>query len=728
MLLSPDLIGAYVVRLPMPIFLSVLFAFSVNAETPASVEPFDTCPSKAFLFQSSPSKVYGVNLVTGGYSTLAETTGLNTHINAVGFNQSDRYIYGFDYDNEVVIRIGQNYVGEQLTVNGLPNNTKFISGDVHDQVYYLHRRELGIIKIDLSPLESDPSATLTATTLDTDLNNLRTSDVAINPIDGNLYAVNNNSYNLYRVDLETGDSDMVYSLVADIGPPSGGFGAVYFDVDGNFYISRNDDGKIFRIDLSNEDDIDDKNLEAVLFASGPVSGQNDGARCANAPIIDEDSTIDFGDAPDSYKTLLASNGPRHEVDSGFYLGSIAPDSEGDGFTSPLDDNKAGLADEDGVGFVTALEVGNTSLVSVQASTAGYLSAWIDWNQDGDFEDVGEKVFSDSLLASGINSLSIAVPAGATIGSTWSRFRFAEASGLDYFGGATTGEVEDHPVTIMENGSSLRYYPSENGYATIAFEDNWPKEGDYDLNDVVFKFRITETLDENSAITRVLIQGYLSAYGAGYHNGFAFRLGGINRSDISSASTLTHNAVLQESNGLESDSNEAIFIVSDDLKQKLPAGCMYYRTAQHCQEALVFEFEIDVYFNEGTDTSSLMTMPYDPFIFATPGAYVRDGLWYNPGRGLEIHLADQAPTEQFDTYWLGWWSDSSDPATSRYFKTSSNHPWALLIPDEWSWPREHVDLVEAYPEFAGYAESGGENNLQWYLLEKATENKYYLSEE
>ncbi|MEZ8140428.1 LruC domain-containing protein [Enterovibrio sp. FF113] len=703
--------------------LAVFFSLEAHADV-----PFDTCPSQAFLFQSSPSKLYGVNLATGGYSELAATTGLNTHINAVGFNDTDRYIYGFDYDNVNVIRIGKNYAGEQLSVSGLPEGQRFISGDVHDNVYYLHQRALGLFKIDLSPLLTDSSSTLIAEAIESNLGTLRASDVAINPIDGKLYAVDNPSYDLYQVDLSTGNAEVVTNMSTDIGVPSGGFGAIYFDVNGNLYLSRNTDGKIFRVDLSDEDEIASGDVAVEHFADGPASAQNDGARCANAPIVDEDSTIDFGDAPDSYLTLLASNGPRHEINTGYYLGAIAPDSEGDGFISPLDDNKAGFADEDGVGFVTTLEAGNTAIVSVQASTTGYLSAWIDWNQDGDFEDLNEKIISDNLLSAGTNALSIAVPVDAVIGSTWSRFRFAETSGLNFYGGATTGEVEDHPITVMEDGSSLRYYPSSSGYATVAYEDNWPKEGDYDMNDVVIRFRVTETLDENDKITRVLIQGYLAAYGAGYHNGFAFRLGGLSRTDINAATTLTHNAVVQEHNGLELDANEAIFIVSDDLKQKLPSGCMYYRTAQHCHEAISFEFEIDVYFDESVDTSSLMSMPYDPFVFATPGAYVRDGLWYNPGRGLEIHLADQEPTEKFDTYWYGWWSDSSDPGSDRYFKTSSNHPWALLITDQWSWPREHVDLVDAYAEFAGYAESAGNNNVNWYLLEKATTDKTFAPED
>ncbi|MGF1708239.1 LruC domain-containing protein [Enterovibrio baiacu] len=692
--------------------------------------PFDTCPSKAYLFQSKPVQVHSVNLATGLTTLITNDVALtNDGINAVGFDNGTgdgegfehKYIYGFEKSRKKVVRLNKDFEAEVIEVTGLPNYSFYV-GDVYDRYYYLYGPGTGFYKIDLTPLDTDPDATLVAETISTNAP-LGITDFAFHPGNNKLYAVRNNNGKLYEIDTNNGNE----TPIGNTGK-TGTFGAGYFDVDGYYYISRNSDGNIYRIDLTDTDNINPHNVGAVKFADGPNSNQNDGARCEDAPVIDEDSTIDFGDAPDSYKTLLASNGPRHQIDTGFYLGSVAPDSEGDGFVSPLDDNKAGVADEDGVGFVTALEIGKTALISVQASQAGRLSAWIDWNGDGDFEDSNERIVNNSLLSAGTNTIAVSVPSGATAGSSWSRFRFSEEGGLSYEGGATTGEVEDHPVTIMEDGSSLVHYPSESGYATVAYEDNWPKEGDYDMNDVVIRFRITETLNEDDEITRILIKGYLAAYGAGYHNGFAFRLPGLNRDDINAATTQSHNMELQETNGLESISNEAIFIVSDDLKQKLPAGCMYYRTAQHCQEAISFEFEIDIYFNEGVDTSSLVAMPYDPFMFATPGAYVRDGLWYNPGRGLEIHLADQAPTEQFDTYWYGWWSDDSNPDADRYFKTSDNHPWALLINDEWSWPREHVDLVDAYSEFAGYAESSGNNNQLWYLLEKATADKTYSSEE
>ncbi|OEE62620.1 LruC domain-containing protein [Enterovibrio norvegicus FF-33] len=698
----------------------------------AIAAPFETCPSKAYLFQSSPVQVYSVNLVTGSTTLFTNDVGLsNQGINAVGFDNGtgdgvgfeEKYIYGFEKTRKKVVRLDKDFQADVIKVSGLPNNYSFYVGDVYDRYYYLYGPGRGFYRVDLTPLDSDPNAKLTAETISTSAP-LGITDFAFHPGNDELYAVNNSNGKLYEIDTNNGSTKYIGSVGV-----TGTFGAGYFDVNGYYYISRNQDGDIFRIDLSTQEKIDSGSVTAVKFADGPKSGLNDGARCEDAPVIDEDSTIDFGDAPDSYKTLLASNGPRHEVGTGYYLGLVAPDSEGDGLISPLDDNKAGSEDEDGVGFVTAIEAGNTAIISVQASTTGYLSAWLDWNQDGDFEDADEKIVSDSVLNAGTNTLSIAVPSDAAVGSTFSRFRFSEQAGLDYFGGATTGEVEDHPVTVMKSGTTLVHYPNERGYATLAFEDNWPKEGDYDMNDVVIRFRITETLDENNQATRILISGYLSAYGAGYHNGFAMRLPGLNRVDIDNAqTTMKHNGVVQESNGMESDATEAIFVITDDLKQKVPAECNYYRTAQYCQEEIAFEFEIDIYPHDGVSTYGLMDMPYDPFIFATPGPYVRDGLWYNPGRGLEIHLADQAPTEKFDAYWYGWWSDAGNPAENRYFKTSANLPWALLINDAWKWPQEHVDLIAAYPEFAGYAETSGVNNTNWYMDEKATLGTVFEPEE
>ncbi|MDW2020240.1 LruC domain-containing protein, partial [Vibrio sp. 704] len=176
---------------------------------------------------------------------------------------------------------------------------------------------------------------------------------------------------------------------------------------------------------------------------------------------------------------------------------------------------------------------------------------------------------------------------------------------------------------------------------------WPYTADYDMNDVVIQFRITETRMEG-VVENIQITGDLAAYGAGYKNGFAIRLPGIAKASIENGlTTLSFTGVQHASNGLETISEEAIFIISDDLSQYTQSNCTYFRTQSGCDDNVAFSFTLTVYFKEDSDRSGLQAMPYDPFIFATPNTYHGDGITFQPGRKWEVHLPDQAPTEQFD---------------------------------------------------------------------------------
>ena len=77
-----------------------------------------------------------------------------------------------------------------------------------------------------------------------------------------------------------------------------------------------------------------------------------------------------------------------------------------------------------------------SAVTEQASsTVGSTS-----NEDGDWDDPGEKVFADQPVTHGANNLQITVPGGAILGSTFARFRLTGSAGYSYHGLAPSGEV------------------------------------------------------------------------------------------------------------------------------------------------------------------------------------------------------------------------------------------------------------------------------------------------
>jgi hypothetical protein len=204
-------------------------------------------------------------------------------------------------------------------------------------------------------------------------------------------------------------------------------------------------------------------------ATLPIPGNLPGA--GNAPIItvttgdfgSNNHGLDFGmwgydlgDAPDpTFPTLLASNGARHVLVNGVWLGSSV-DAEHDGFPTADhtgDDANGTPDDEDGVTIPT-LNAGQSATIAVNASVAGFLNAWIDFNNDGDWNDAGEQIFSDQALAAGNNNLLLNVPVSAVSGTVCTRWRFVQASdgpsAVDAPTGETmSGEVEDHPAVIRQ---------------------------------------------------------------------------------------------------------------------------------------------------------------------------------------------------------------------------------------------------------------------------------------
>jgi hypothetical protein len=167
---------------------------------------------------------------------------------------------------------------------------------------------------------------------------------------------------------------------------------------------------------------------------------------------------DWGDAPDVYHTVAASNGALHPIIPGMFLGA-AIDAEIDGqpsATALLDDNNGFPDDEDGVVITNLLIQGNTVNVKVTASMPGYLDAWIDWNADGDWTDPGEYIFAAEALSPGVNMLAIAIPASAAPGFTFSRWRYSSMGALPFDGPAPDGEVEDYRLFIQEPIESLKW--------------------------------------------------------------------------------------------------------------------------------------------------------------------------------------------------------------------------------------------------------------------------------
>jgi len=163
---------------------------------------------------------------------------------------------------------------------------------------------------------------------------------------------------------------------------------------------------------------------------------------------------DFGDAPDDYGTLADSNGASHNLGSGLKLGASL-DSEGTGRPSVAangDDTDLLGDDEDGVVFSSTLVPRTTAAITVNASAAAKLDAWIDFNRNGIFE-TGEAIATNLSVAAGANTLNVVVPETAVAGTSYARFRLSSSGSLTPTGNAADGEVEDYALTIVSPAPS-----------------------------------------------------------------------------------------------------------------------------------------------------------------------------------------------------------------------------------------------------------------------------------
>jgi LruC domain-containing protein len=263
----------------------------------------------------------------------------------------------------------------------------------------------------------------------------------------------------------------------------------------------------------------------------------------------------------------------------------------------------------------------------------------------------------------------------------------------------TDELDEFPNDYRRAYSS--YFPSNSSYVTLAFEDNWPKVGDYDMNDLVVQERLQTIYDADGNITGMKIEGAILARGASHVNGFAMRLMGVAPEEIGESSiTINGQEYAKFTENFQTDaviqlwSNTNIFTETNESGQ-----CQHFNTLKSCTEFPTVPFTLDIEF-----TSSLAQLNHsslDFFIFRTND------------RSLEIHFAGYPPTDLFNFDRFGTQDDTSSVETGRYFKNAQNLPWGIKLSDKWPHPREYIDIVWAYPDYETWVESSGNQATNWY---------------
>jgi len=249
-----------------------------------------------------------------------------------------------------------------------------------------------------------------------------------------------------------------------------------------------------------------------------------------------------------------------------------------------------------------------------------------------------------------------------------------------------------------------FYPGENIYGTLAYEDLWPHRGDYDFNDLVLDYNFSQITNSNSEITGVRAKIVVKAIGASYHNAFGIEIN-TPRSNILSVTGQrnTKGYLNIGSNGAENNQDKAVIMIFDDAFNALPYPGSGIGVNVNPQTPYVTPDTLDVLIRFVNPVSffQIGTPPYNPFIVV------------NRNRGVEVHLPNLTPTMLADLSLLGTGDDNSNAVAATYYVSDKYLPWAMNIPVTFDYPTEKTDIRYAHLVFNQWALSRGYNYMDWY---------------
>ena len=286
------------------------------------------------------------------------------------------------------------------------------------------------------------------------------ADLAISSQNGQAYLVDLRGEKLYQVDLNTGSiisQDLIYLSGKPTVDSNGKLqaGALIMDNSINLYAMTNGGNHD-----SNQDGIIDLNERAVVYRINVITAEiefvvasnnsslqgNDGAGCYDSTDYG-DAAATYGQASHAYLDAALDGvadlalGSRWDPE---FTQWISADATGD--------DTHGQDDED-LNIPAQIIVETSTTLPIQVVGNGFVSIWVDLNNDGDFADSNELLINDQAVTAGNNNIAITLDAASAEGfngNTVMRVRLCSAANScnTFDGAAVDGEVEDHLFELL----------------------------------------------------------------------------------------------------------------------------------------------------------------------------------------------------------------------------------------------------------------------------------------
>ncbi len=260
----------------------------------------------------------------------------------------------------------------------------------------------------------------------------------------------------------------------------------------------------------------------------------------------------------------------------------------------------------------------------------------------------------------------------------------EAPLVEVVGGSDQGDV-----------ATQVYFPSQNDFYIVAFEDLFPNRGDYDFNDLVVGYRVSLGLDAKGDVISIAGEGYLVARGGGYDHDWRLRI------ELPSFASGSGTLTVFEPDSLEASPGSSRTFVFNGALDLKPFGNTlslwrdgsedFVNTLRDQTLIRGHRFEFSASLDSALKVAQVPAAPFDPYL-------------YVHNTGYEIHLPGFSPVLP----------DSANGRDGRTRFTDPNgYPFAMILPEGWLLPIEYIDLGEAYPDFIDFVTSGGTSKLDWH---------------
>lgn len=251
--------------------------------------------------------------------------------------------------------------------------------------------------------------------------------------------------------------------------------------------------------------------------------------------------------------------------------------------------------------------------------------------------------------------------------------------------------------------------------SFMFEDQWPKYGDYDMNDIViYVENITKTPNSNGLIEKLSFDYTLKAVGAKKQLAAAVMFGQIAPTDITSVSysEMTPSNFNTAGNGTEEGQDYAVIPLFDNAHQYMEKTTeVMVNTVRGSSENVEnpATISMEITFAKPVEATALTISEFNLFVITTLS--VPGNLNVKSDDRIEIHIIGYEPSKKANTAIFGTANDASTDALP--FVSQEGLTWGIVIPDEFKWPSEWRNVLDAYGEFKDWIISGGTESKEWW---------------